>query len=278
MAGRRPRGTPAPASRRSTPRDTLTPGAGWASASRCCGSACSCSSRSPRSWRPRPRRLDRYFSVLDRRRGPGRGQADRAQSRCCVTLINIVMGTIIASVLVRDSFGQGRPERRHGRAVRPATIVAASSCCLSTGRTARSASTGRSATRRELALAFVTLPSSSGRAARARELEARRRGAAASLGASRSRSCAGSSCPAWRRRSRPAPRSPSRVPSRSTAPWCCCRATGPFQDRGRLGAGADLHRERQQRLGRRARVGDAVLALVMIVTLDIVQRRVSRRR
>ena len=75
------------------------------SAWRCCGSACSCSSRSPRSSSPPP--TGGWSGVLGhghQRADRGRHPAHRRHRARWSPLVNVVMGTLIAWVLVRDRF------------------------------------------------------------------------------------------------------------------------------------------------------------------------------
>ena len=179
-----------------------------------------------------------------------------------MTVVNIVMGTIIAWVLVRDRFwGKGVLDVIIDVPFALPTIVAGlvllslygpeSPLGLHWAFDAERAVT--------LALAFVTLPFVVRTVQPVlEELEADVEEAAASLGASRL-TIVPADHPAEpgagdRRRRGPVVRPGDLA---STARWCCCRGNLPFQHRGGLGPGAHLHRERQHRLGGRGGLGDA---------------------
>ncbi len=107
--------------KRSTPRNTLTPGAGlglgiamlWFSLLVLFPLSAIVATAAAGGW-------ENYFDVLQNDQTWAALQADR-HAAALVTLLNIVMGTVIAWVLVRDRFpGKQIAQRDHRRAVRDA--------------------------------------------------------------------------------------------------------------------------------------------------------------
>ena len=229
-------GTPARRVRRSTPRNTLTPGRASA-----LGVAM--------MWFSLLVLIPLTAVVVDRRRGRlgqptsgvltqpadlGRGQLTVLQA-FLVTCINIVMGTIIAWVLVRDRFP--------GKVVLDVVIdvpfalptIVAGLVLLSLYGPNSPMGVHWAFTEHAVSLALAVRDAAVRRAdrpARARGARGRRRG-----GRGLARRQAVDDLPAdhpaepGARRSPPAPRCPSRARSRSTARWCCSRATGRSRPR-----------------------------------------------
>ena len=144
-----------------------------------------------------------------------------------VTAVNIVMGTLIAWVLVRDRFwGKRLLDLIIDVPFALPTIVAGLVLLSLYGPEARSASTSPTPAAVLLALAFVTLPFIVRTVQPVlAELEGDVEEAAASLGARRLTILRRIILPSIPRRSRPGRRSRSPARSRSTARWCCSRAT-----------------------------------------------------
>ena len=79
------------------------------SAWRCCGSACSCSSRcAPSSSRRRAAGWSEFWDTITNPQTFAAAPAHRSPRRSLVTVLNVVMGTLIAWVLVRDHFSGKR--------------------------------------------------------------------------------------------------------------------------------------------------------------------------
>ena len=154
-----------------------------------------------------------------------------------VTALNVVMGTAIAWVLVRDRFW--------GKSVAnvvidipfalPTIVAGLVLLALYGSQSPIGVDVANTEKAVFLALAFVTLPFVVRTVQPVlEELEGDVEEAAASLGAGRRRCSGGWSCRAWCRPSPPARRCPSRVASASTGRLSCSAGTCPAH-RGRLG-------------------------------------------
>ena len=169
--------------------------------------------------------------------------ADRRPGAAASPRVNVVMGTVIAWVLVRDRFrGKARPRRRHRHPVRAADDRRRPGAALALRhRTARSASTSANTrTAVFLALAFVTLPFVVRTVQPVlEELDADVEEAAASLGAEPADHLPPDH-PAepGARRSRPVPRCRSPAAISEYGSLVLLSGNLPVPHRGRLGAGA----------------------------------------
>ena len=146
-----------------------------------------------------------------------------------VTAINMVMGTVIAWVLVRDRFwGKARAQRRHRHPVRAADDrrrpgAAVALRAEEPARRRRRRTPGwRSSSRSRSSRCRSWCGPCSRCSRRSRPTSRRPPRRSAPAGSPRS---AASSCRPWCRRSPPARRCPSPAASASTARWCCSAAT-----------------------------------------------------
>ena len=174
-----------------------------------------------------------FWDAITNEQTAARRSGSPSAPRSCVTLVNVVMGTLIAWVLVaRPLLRQARPRGAHRHPVRaaddrrrPGAAVA-----LRAGQPARHRHRqhpARGLPRLPLRHAAVRRAHGAAGARRARP-RGRRRPPRRSARAG-SPPSAGSSCPASPRPSPPAPRCPSPAASASTARWCCSRATCPIE-------------------------------------------------
>ena len=176
-----------------------------------------------------------FEDVLTNDNTRSRPEAHRVSARSSSPPINMVMGTIIAWVLVRDRFpGKGLIDLVIDIPFAMPTIVAGLVLLSLYGPESPIGVEVNSTRMGGAARDRVRDPAVRGpdRAAGARGARDRRRGrrgvARAPLEPRRS---AGSSCPRWCRRSSPGRRCRSRGRSASTARWCCSAATCPNRPR-----------------------------------------------